>query len=37
VSHVFRRLLAELELTMTLSGASRLSDLTPELLVRADR
>jgi len=37
VRHVLRCLLAELELTMTLSGAARLSDLTPELLVRADR
>ena len=35
VRHVLRCLLAELELTMTLSGVSRLDELGPELLVRA--
>ena len=35
VTHVLRCLLAELELTMTLSGASRPEELSPELLVRA--
>ena len=35
VTHVLRCILAELELTMTLSGASRPAELTPELLVRA--
>ena len=35
VRHVLRCLLAELELTMMLSGASRPAELTPDLLVRA--
>jgi L-lactate dehydrogenase (cytochrome) len=35
VRHVLRCVLAELELTMTLSGATRPAELTPELLVRA--
>ena len=35
VTHVLRCILAELELTMMLSGASRPAELTPELLVRA--
>ena len=35
VTHVLRSLLAELELTLALSGASGPSDLTPETLVRA--
>ena len=34
VRHVLRCVLAELELTMALSGASRPSELTPELLER---
>ena len=34
VEHVLRCLLAELDLTMALSGCSTLADLTPELLVR---
>jgi lactate 2-monooxygenase len=34
VRHVLRCVLAELELTLALSGASRPSELTPELLVR---
>jgi len=34
VRHVLRCLLAELELTMMLSGASRPAELTPDLLVR---
>ena len=34
VEHVLRCLLAELDLTMGLSGASTLADLTPDLLVR---
>jgi L-lactate dehydrogenase (cytochrome) len=35
VRHVVRCVLAELELTMALSGATRPDELTPELLVRA--
>jgi len=35
VRHVLRCLLAELELTLALSGVTRPSDATPELVVRA--
>ena len=34
VRHVLRCILAELELTLALSGASRLSEVTPDLLIR---
>jgi lactate 2-monooxygenase len=34
VEHVLRMLLAEVDLTMALSGAATVADLRPELLIR---